>query len=253
VTTNFAPWLFRIFDRCVDHYVAIGEACRQLLIRHVRKPIASIPNGVPATFSQAGARPSSAHESLVLAVGNLNPKKDYTNLVEAAALALPRLDVAGRHVRIAIAGEGPDRRRIEQLVQEHGLQDRFKLLGARSDVAALMRQADLLANSSQHEGLPITLIEAAMSGLPIVATNVGGNAEVVLDGRTGFVVPPARPDLLADGIIKLLSDGALYGIFSAGAVSHSRQFLMDSCATAHLDLYQALIKTGVPSGSAAAR
>lgn len=253
VTTNFAPWMFRFFDRSVDRYVAIGEACRQLLATHVRKPITSIPNGVPSTFSRAGARLSPRQESLVLAVGNLNPKKDYPNLVEAAAMAFPRLDALGKRVRFAIAGEGPERLRIEQLLEERGIEDRFELLGARSDVAALMQQADLLVNSSEHEGLPITLIEAAMSGLPIVATDVGGNAEVVLDNRTGFTVPPARPDLLADGICRLLSDSGTYRSFSAAAIAHSRQFRIDACAAAHLDLYRTLLVSREPSGNIAAK
>jgi len=238
VTTNFPPPLFRWFDRYVDHYVAIGEACRRLLEKHVRRPITSIPNGVPASFSQVGPRTQVKGDPFVLAVGNLNPKKDYPTLVEAAAETVQRLEAEGRSVRFAIAGEGPERGKIESLIEARGLAGRFELIGARPDVAELMAEADLLVNSSAHEGLPITLIEAAMSGLPAIASDVGGNAEVVRDGQSGFVVPPGRPDRLADRIVQLLSDPALHRRFSEGAIGHSRRFTIAACAEAHLMLYE---------------
>ncbi|HWT11946.1 MAG TPA: glycosyltransferase [Allosphingosinicella sp.] len=248
VTTNFSPLLFRLFDRSVQRYVAIGSACRDLLERHVRRPIVSIPNGVPASFSPAGRRAELASDPFILAVGNLSPKKDYGNLVQAAASLIPRLSAQGRSARFAIAGEGGERGRIERLVEEHGLGGHFHLLGARSDVAALMQEADALVNSSAHEGLPITLIEAAMSGLPAVATDVGGNAEVVLDGVSGYVVPPASPGALADALFNLLSDAGRHAAFSTAAREHSRQFTMAACADAHLELYRSLL--GGASGSA---
>ena len=250
VTTNFSPLLFKLFDRSVDHYVAIGQACRELLEKHVRKPITSIPNGVPVSFSQGGPGRKLSAEPFILAVGNLSPKKDYAALVEAAVAVVPRLAAQGRTARFAIAGEGPERGRIERLIEERGLSGRFELLGARPDVAALMRQADILVNSSVHEGLPITLIEAAMSGLPAVATDVGGNAEVVLDGRSGFVVPAGQPHALADRIVALLTDERLHAAFSEAALAHAKKFTIAACADAHLALYRSLrTPPGYPSVS----
>jgi glycosyltransferase involved in cell wall biosynthesis len=241
VTTNFSPRLFRWFDRSVDRYVAIGDACRELLDRHVRRPIVSIQNGVPASFAQASARSGLPRDPLVLAVGGLTPKKDYPTLIAAAPAVVKGLAGHGRSARFAIAGDGAERPKLEALIAERGLGQSFELLGARSDVAELMRDASALANSSAHEGLPITLIEAALSGLPAVATDVGGNAEVVLDGVSGYVVPPARPDALAGALIDLLSDEARYRAFSEAAQVNSRKFTIDACAEAHLDLYYSLL------------
>ena len=240
VVINFSPWLFRLFDLSVDRYVAIGDACRRLLERHARRPIVPIPNGVPAAFAEGGARASLPSDPLILAVGNLSAQKDYATLIEAAALVLPRLAALGREARFAIAGEGAERPRLEARLASLGVGGEFELLGARPDVAALMGRAAALANSSVFEGLPITLIEGAMSGLPTVATDVGGNAEVVADGINGRLVPPGRPDALADALVDLLSDEALYLRFSQAAIERGRRFTLDACVEAHLELYQSL-------------
>jgi glycosyltransferase involved in cell wall biosynthesis len=241
VTTNFPPLMFRWFDRSVDRYVAISGPCEALLQRHVRRPISFIPNGVPESFARSAARDALPADPLILAVGNLTAQKDYPTLLRAAASVLARTGSSGRRLRFAAAGEGPERPALERLIRELGLEGRFELLGARADVAELMQQASALGNSSIFEGLPVSLIEAAMSGLPIVATNVGGNAEVVLDGETGFVVPPGRADLLADRLIELLSDEPRYVRFSESAVRHSKRFGLSQCVESHLDLYESIL------------
>lgn len=252
VVTNFSPWLFRLFDRSVDRYVAIGAACRALLERHVRRPIVSIPNGVPATFAAGEPRRSLPRDPLILGVGNLNPQKDYATLIAAAALALPRFIAQGREARFAIAGDGAERPHLEAQIAALGLAGEIELLGARPDVAALMAEAALLANSSAFEGLPITLIEGAMSGLPTVATNVGGNGEVVADGVSGLLVPPSRPDALADALVELLADEPRYLSFSRAALAQGRRFTLDACVESHLDLYRSLLNSGRPDGGRAA-
>jgi glycosyltransferase involved in cell wall biosynthesis len=247
VVTNFSPWLFRLFDRSVDRYVAIGTACRALLERHVRRPIVSIPNGVPAAFAAGEPRTFLPKDPLVLGVGNLSTQKDYATLVAAAALAVPQFAAQGRRARFAIAGEGAERQRLQALIAGLGLAGEVELLGARPDVAALMGQAAALANSSAFEGLPITLIEGAMSGLPTVATDVGGNAEVVADGVNGLLVPPGRPDALADALVDLLSDEARYIRFSQAALAQGQRFTLDACVEAHLDLYRSLLGAERPA------
>ena len=241
VTANFPVALFRLFDVFADRYVAIGRAAEAFLRRHVRGQIAYIPNGVPASFAAAEPRTDLPRNPSVLSVGNLTPQKSYVDLVDAAAIVVRRLAAEGREVRFAVAGEGSERARIEARIAARGLADRFELLGARPDVPDLMRRADLLVNSSVHEGLPITLIEAAMSGLPIVATDVGGNSEVVEDGGSGFLAPASRPDLLAERICTLLSDAARYAAFSERGRAIGERFTLGACAEAHLSLYREVL------------
>lgn len=246
VTANFPTILFKVFDRSVDRYVSIGAACEAFLRRHVRRPIVRIPNGVPESFARGRARTGMAQDPFVLAVGNLSPQKDYATFIEAAALAAPRFAAAGRDIRFAIAGEGADRDHLQQLIEQRGLGQRFKLLGARSDVSALMERADILVNSSVHEGLPITLIEAAMSALPVVATDVGGNSEVIIEGGNGRLVECQAPSALAQGIVDLLSSNEAYASMSRASLAHSARFTISACADAHLAMYEELVDQRAP-------
>jgi glycosyltransferase involved in cell wall biosynthesis len=109
-----------------------------------------------------------------------------------------------------------------------------------------MRDADLLVNSSAHEGLPVTLIEGAMSGLPTVATDVGGNSEVVVDGVNGYVVPPGQPEQLAGAVMHILADPAVHRAFSRAAIEQGGRFTLDACADAHLDLYRTVASAPRP-------
>lgn len=247
VTANFPTALFKLFDRSIDRYVSIGTACEAFLRRHVGRPITRIPNGVSEAFASGAVRAKVARDPLVLAVGNLSPQKDYVTFIEAAALAAPRFSAEGRDISFAVAGEGAERGRLQQLIEKRGLEARFQLLGARNDVSALMGKADILVNSSVHEGLPITLIEAAMSALPVVATDVGGNSEVIVDGVNGRLVGPQDPAGLAQGIADLLAgDDDAYARLSRAALAHSRKFTLSACADAHLAMYEELLPAGRP-------
>ena len=237
IRMNFPPVLFRLFDHFVDHYVAICGACETMLRNNVRKPVTLIYNGVPAAFASGGPRSAPAEHPTVLAVGALTAQKDYPALIRAAALCVPRFEAQGRRLRFRIAGSGAAEGEMRRTIAETSMEAHVELLGTRTDVSRLMGEADLLANSSIYEGFPIALIEAAMSSLPVVATDVGGSGEIVLDGESGRLVPPGRADLLAEGIFDLLSDPATYAAFSERARAASQRFTVEQCADAHLRLY----------------
>lgn len=243
IRRTFPAFLFRAFDWFVDQYVAICDPCARLLRRHVRRPVALIPNGVPPHFSNGTERTSLPSDILALSVGSLRPEKDHLTLIEAAARLVPIFERAGRHISFKIAGDGPQRQTIEEAIARHGLDAYVALLGVRQDISCLMERADLLVQSSMSEGLPIVMIEAAMSALPIVTTDVGGCAEIVIDGRNGYVVPARDPASLAGAIENLLFDESRYVAFSAASKRASDGFTIDRCADAHLALYRALSPT----------
>jgi len=238
---RFSPKLFPIFDRFVDQYVAICRACEVLLAKHVTKPITLIYNGVPADFSNAEIRQRPSEDINILSVGDLTPQKDYPTLIDAAARLVTLFRAQARRITFSIAGSGSERHALEALLRDRGLEGDVHLLGTRRDVAALMAKADLLVLASRYEGLPITLIEAAMSALPAVATDVGGSGEVVEDGQTGLLVPVGSSKAIAEAVVALLSDAKHYAACSAAAKARSRQFTLDSCAAAHLALYKAVV------------
>ena len=238
IVFKFPTRLFRVFDRFVDRYVAICETCRVLLERYVGKPIALIYNGVPGDFARGAPRVALPRDVRVLSVGNLTPQKDYPTLLAAAERLVPLFAEQGRAITFAIAGEGGERAALEAGIAARGLGEHVRLLGARRDVAELMAASDLLVQCSAFEGLPITLIEGAMSALPTVATDVGGCAEIVEDGVSGLLVPPGDPERLADSVLDIVSDEARYVAFSAAGHRRSNRFDLARCADAHLALYQ---------------
>ncbi len=206
-------WLFRRTLARTDLVVTVCEAARREvlakgLIRSSR--LAAIPNGIRTeAFEPANAsrREALVHElgltpgtRLVGAVGRLNWAKDPATLVRAFRR------VHERHPDTALAwiGDGALRTEIQALARAEGIADRVLLLGDRSDVPRLLAGLDVYAMSSLTEGYSIALLEACAAALPIVATDVGGNGEIVREGVNGVLVPAGGAQQLADAISTLL-------------------------------------------------
>jgi len=132
----------------------------------------------------------------------LRPQKGLDVLVQAAAEAARELPA----LRVAIAGEGPERGRLEALAAELGVEDRVALLGQRSDVPDLLEAFDVAVSSSWFEGSPLAMMEYMDAGLPVVATRVGGVPDLIEDGVHGVLVEPGDPSALAAGIVELVRD-----------------------------------------------
>jgi glycosyltransferase involved in cell wall biosynthesis len=135
-----------------------------------------------------------------LAVGRFYPQKDYDTMIEGFSSALKKYP----HALLMIAGEGILQPEIENKVKTLGIEANVKFLGPRRDIPALMNAADAHLMSSSYEGMPLVLLEAAATGLPVVATDVGGVKETVLSGKSGILVPPQNPEVLANAICKLM-------------------------------------------------
>jgi glycosyltransferase involved in cell wall biosynthesis len=101
-------------------------------------------------------------------------------------------------------GDGPERERVQRLIDRRGLGKRFLLVGERDDVAQILPALDVFALASHYEGLPCSIVEAMTCGIPVVATAVNAVPEVVIPGRTGLLVPPGEPRLLGHAIAYLL-------------------------------------------------
>jgi glycosyltransferase involved in cell wall biosynthesis len=135
-----------------------------------------------------------------LAVGRLVEAKDYPTLLHAFS----RVVRAYPSALLLIGGHGPLGGQLESMTEELGLGDRVRFLGVSNDIPRLMNAADAYVMSSALEGLPMVLLEAAATALPIVATDVGGNREVVLHDESGFLVPPRNPEALAEAMTRLM-------------------------------------------------
>jgi colanic acid/amylovoran biosynthesis glycosyltransferase len=168
--------------------------------------VVSVPLGVDAgAFSSAPREAGTPGEPIkVLTVGRLVGVKGQAVLLDAAA-ELTRRGVA---VELTLAGDGPERERLERRAATLGLGDRVEFAGSvgADRIADLYAAADVFCTSSFAEGVPTVLMEAMASGLPAVATAIMGIPELVEDGVTGLLVPPGRPDALADALERLALD-----------------------------------------------
>ena len=202
---------YRATDRLSDATTGVSAVAARDAVRGgavASDRIIVVPNGIALERHEpddpARARLRSelglGNDFVWLAAGRLTAAKDYPNLIDAFL----RLRRMGDRSWLLIAGAGPDEAAIRAHITGVGLADRVSLLGIRSDIPDLMRASDAFVMSSAWEGLPMVLLEAAASSLPIVATDVGGNREAVLDGDTGFVVPPRDAHALAQGMRQLM-------------------------------------------------
>lgn len=182
--------------------------------------------------------PEWRHIPLILAAGRLSPEKGFDVLVQAAS-QIP-------DARFVLFGEGTERPRLEQMLVELGLATRFQMPGFTREFDRFVPWADIFVLPSHTEGLPNVALEASSARVPVVATAVGGTPEVVANETTGFLVPPARPDLLAVKIRELLTDAECRK--RMGEAGHQRmqeQFTFASQADAYVRLLQSLQTTMV--------
>ncbi|MBY0229453.1 MAG: glycosyltransferase [Gemmataceae bacterium] len=172
-----------------------ADSARLAASQGIRRPLV-LPNGIDLSrFAFTGPDPAGP----AVLVARLAPEKDIPTLLDAAAL----LGKACPDFRLEVAGDGPLRTELEAKRDALGLRSCVSFLGNVRDVPALLKRARLFVLSSTTEGISLTLLEAMARGLPIVATRVGGNPEVVVHGETGLLVPPSDPAALADAVARL--------------------------------------------------
>jgi glycosyltransferase involved in cell wall biosynthesis len=202
-------WLDRRLLRRMDALMTVSHAQARRLVGMgiAAERVAVVHNAVDVERLNREGGPSardelglSDAEPLVISVGRLSPEKAHAHLIEAAAL----MHDGGVDAHFALVGDGPESERLARAAAARGLRERVHLMGHRSGVAALLRGADCFALPSLTEGLPNAVLEAMAMGLPVVATAVGGVPELVADGETGTLVPPAAPSAMANALTRLL-------------------------------------------------
>jgi len=222
------------------------ETWRSLGLTPEERPISVIPNFVDPTiylptetadcprltalFGDAGA-------PVIVHVSNFRPVKQVDQLVEVFGRVLARTDA-----RLLLVGDGPDRRHVEARLREHGLWDRARLIGNQAHPETLVRESAVFVLPSRTESFGLAALEAQACGVPVVAYAVGGLPEVVVDGETGYLVPPNDVTAMADRVVSILEDRAeqsrLGAAARARAVAH---FEIQARVTEYERLYQQLL------------
>jgi len=184
------------------------------------------------------------HAPIVGNVAALVPHKGQRHLIEAAALVIKQVPDA----RFVIAGEGELRPVLERQIKEHRLEKHVFLAGFRPDILSVHKAFDIFVMSSVTEGLGTSLLDAMACGNPIVATTAGGMPEVVIDGRTGLLVPPRDHGAMADAIVRLLRDDTLRArMGEAGLARVREQFSSDRMVEDTLAVYQRVATATIPA------
>jgi glycosyltransferase involved in cell wall biosynthesis len=202
---------FRLTDPLTDVTTTISRLALEETVRRRgvdRKDIILVPNGIRVEAYADRGRRGTTRSALGLGdrftwltAGRLTEAKRHEDLLAAVRL----VKAVVPDVQVLVAGTGPLHDALEDRVQEWDLAANVRLLGLRLDVPELMQAADAFVMSSAWEGLPMVLLEASASSLPIVATDVGGSRDVIADGETGFLVPPGDPSALAKTMLRSMA------------------------------------------------
>jgi glycosyltransferase involved in cell wall biosynthesis len=183
-------------NQFAHHIIAVASACRDFLMEHESIPqekITLVPNAIDLRrFSLGNADRAKSRNSfglpldakVIAGVGRLNPQKNFSLFLDIAAALVPRFP----ELRFLLAGDGPEESMLREKAGALGLADRIIFAGYVADTRQVYAATDILLMPSRFEGLPMTLLEAMAMGLPVVASKLDGIAEVIQDGREGFLI-----------------------------------------------------------------
>jgi N-acetyl-alpha-D-glucosaminyl L-malate synthase BshA len=204
-----------------------------------KRNIRVIPNFVdikafrPRDLSDRRSQFAAPGEKILLHISNFRPVKNLPALVEVFDR------VRGEHpARLLLVGDGPERGPVETLVHERGLGEAVTFLGNQEYVEDLLPHADVFLLPSLHESFGLVALEAMAVGVPVVATNVGGPNEVVVDGECGFLRGPRDVPGMVEAVLRILTDPGLASAMGEAGVRRVREsFTLDTIVPQYLDAY----------------
>ena len=246
-------WLRRVYKPFVSHFIALSRDLEGYLVERVgvrAAKVAQIYNGVDAARFRPATGPSPIEGCpfrrpehwLVGTVGRMQTVKDQTLLARAFIRALEIDPSLKARLRLIMIGDGPLRVEALNLLERAGVADLAWLPGERHDVPEILRGLDCFVLPSLAEGISNTILEAMASGLPVIATDVGGNPELVEAGRTGRLVPAGDPEAMARALIDYAnSPEQARAAGRAGRAEVERRFSMEAMVGAYQGLYDRLL------------
>lgn len=233
-------------DRLINRwFFRKGYALPVALSREIQKTVAAVyglePRSVPVVFNgirlanckvkqDYGANPKFT----ILHIGRFMDVKNHGVLLRA----FQKLHQRFPQSRLQLIGKGERKQEMEALASELSLQDAVSFLGEQTDVFSCLQEADLFVLPSLYEGMPMTILEAMGTGLPVIASAVGGIPDVIRDGEDGILIRPLQEEL-EEAMARLLCDQGLREKLGRNALKKSRQFSDISMANRYLDIYHA--------------
>jgi glycosyltransferase involved in cell wall biosynthesis len=233
------------FGRLTDRIITVSQTDYDLAIRHnvaSAKRMTVVWNGIEDTVFRA--QPGVDDEVRIVMVARFAPQKDHDTLIRALK------GLEGRW-RVLLIGDGALRGEHERLARDLGIADRVEFLGSRRDVPEILSKAHVFVLTTNWEGLPISILEGMRAGLPVVASNVGGIAELVQDGQNGFLVPRFDAQSVRMALQRLVSDRALRERFGrASRTRYEADFTAQRMFDQMRSVYASVLRSGSSSGGA---
>jgi len=247
-------WLRRAAIPLVDFFVPMSKDLARWLETRVGVParkIVQLYNGVdtarftPRNGQRAvdlGGVPVPDDAFVIGSVMRLEPVKSPRTLVEAFARLVHSVPEQGQRLRLLVVGDGSERTSLQQLAADEEVGRQVLFVGQRDDIARLLQAMDLFVLTSLNEGISNTILEAMATGLPVVATDVGGNRELVVPGTTGALCAPGDHDALAIAMRGYLTDpGRAQRHGAAARRTAERNFSLATMVRGYDDLYQRML------------
>lgn len=242
ISPRWGKFTYTLFNKIVDEYIGISKTCATALSSYTGRSVNVIMNAVADDKFRGYIRERKIEQVITIAmVGRLNIHKDYLNMLQALSI----LDNSYKtRIRVLIAGEGDlsYKRKLNDFIEKNKLKNIVSFVGVKENIPEFLFGADVFLMSSSTEGLPIALVEATLSGLPCIVTDVGGCAEVIENSKNGIVVSPGNPQALADAICRLVSEPRLIEEYSKNAIHNASQYSISKAAQLHLDLYSGILR-----------
>lgn len=236
-----------------DVYVAISRGVEEVLLQGgiEKERIALVPSGIDlGKFDTIGENHYLREEfdiadgtTVIGNVAALAPHKSQVDFIRAARIVAERVDRA----KFFIVGEGHLRPALENLIDEVGMRGRIIMTGFRKDVLAIMSLFDCFVLSSYLEGLCTSVMDAQVMGIPVVATNTGGVPDLIENEVTGLLVPPRRPDQLADAVVRMVGDSALRSACVEAAGSKAESYDYRRMVAGTIKVYDNMLSASVTS------
>lgn len=247
--------LRRLMSKLVHRYIGLSKHIEQYLHEVVGIPAAKLTqlyNGVDVGRFEAKKQSNAKHnllppgflsaDSIVFGtVGRMEPVKDQLTLTKAFIRLVEMSNDAGKHLRLMIIGDGELKAPAQELLQQAGVQEQAWLPGSHDQVPALMQAMDVFVLPSRNEGISNTILEAMASGLPVVATNVGGNPELVVENETGLLVPANDPTTMAEALHRYVINADQRSVHgAAGRRRIEQHFMLEHMVEKYLSVYDSL-------------
>ena len=228
---------FRLLSSYFDRTVAVSREMKNTLVEchgFSDKKVTVIHNGIPI---HGIACTRERQRVIVGSAGRLFAVKDYSLMVDIAKSVIAKSEV----VDFVIAGDGPEYSMLNEKIEKYGLEDRFKMIGHQDNMDAFFRGIDIYINTSMHEGIPMSVLEAMSYKLPVVVPEVGGFPEIVENNVNGFLVSGRDPEIFAKKVLKLIQPDFRKKMAIAAKQRVETNFSSKMMARAYYQLYKELL------------